>query len=107
MADQYQLEDEIGRLKAAKSNISNEQSYAKSERTKVENGFSRIRNWKGSTFRAVQDIDLKGKYNDWIWKWGWSDDGSINGVLDRINSEIGNKKGILDSILAELENVVN
>ena len=101
------VESQISTLKAAYRNVKAEQSNAKAERKTVDNAFDKIKKWKGGVYSFVKEQDLKGKYDDWIWKWGWSDDGSINGVMDRLNSEIGSKEGLLASIIAEIENLFN
>lgn len=88
-------------LRTAKSNVKNQQSYAKTERTSTKSQInSGMSGWKGdkkNTFSKDYEI-LKKYYDNWISKWGWGDDGSINGVIDKIDQEIGDLESLWDSL---------
>ena len=107
MSEEDAINSEITRLEKALRNVEAEQGYAKREREKVKSTFSGVRKWKGSVWDSVKNLDVQGAYDSWIWRWGWSDDGSINGVADRLNDEIGEREGLLEQIWANLENLVN
>ena len=107
MAEQDVVRDEIRRLETAYNRVLTEEAIAKQEERKIKSAFKGIKKWKGNVYQKIKDNDLKEKYSSWIWQFGFRDDGSIDGVADRLNKEIGQKEGLLESILASLENLVN
>lgn len=100
MSDQSKAENDKSRLKTAKGKVKTEQSNAESERKAAKTNFTKdITLWKGKHFDDFKkDWDtLNSKYGDWISKWGWGDDGSINGVIDKMDHKIGSITAWLDS----------
>jgi len=105
MSEESDVQYEISRLETARSKVKTEQGYAERERDKVNSAYSGVRKWKGAVWDEIRSTDVQGGYNEWIWRWGWHDDGSINGVADRLNDEIGKRKGLLERIRANAENI--
>ena len=100
MSDTSKAENDRSRLKTAKSRVKTEQSNAKSEHKDAKKNFTKdIDYWRGTHFEEFKrDWDtLNDKYDDWISKWGWGDVGSINGVIDKIDHEIGSITAWIDS----------
>jgi hypothetical protein len=101
MATVTSVQNSEARLKKARKAVKTQESNASTERSNAKKNFggSNVKHWKGThydTFERDRD-SLYGKYNDWISKWGWGDDGSINGVVDKIDHEIGSLESWLDS----------
>ena len=100
MEDTKSAENNRSRLTTAKKNVKKEQSNAKSVQKDAKKNFTKdITLWKGKHFDDFKkDWDtLNSKYGDWISKWGWGDDGSINGVIDEMDHKIGSITAWLDS----------
>ena len=101
MEDTKSAENNRSRLQTAKKNVKTEQGNAKDVQKDAKKNFTKdITLWKGKHFEAFKkDWDtLNGNYNYWIRRSGWGDDGSINGVIDKMDHEIGTITAWLDSL---------
>ena len=99
MADQSTLESNKSRLEKALKSLKEYQGDAKALRSGYKSALSGVKNWEGSNYKTiVKDANMDQEFKDWISKWGFSDDGSINGVIDRVDMEIGTILSLLDSL---------
>lgn len=99
MADQSTLESNKSRLEKARKSLKEYQSDAKDLQSGYKKALGRVKNWEGSNYKTiVKDVNMEDKMKKWISKWGFSDDGSINGVIDRVDEEIGTIGSLLDSL---------
>ena len=101
MEDTKSAENNRSRLTTAKKNVKKEQSNAKSVQKDAKKNFTKdITLWKGKNFEQFKKdwSTLNGDYSYWISRSGWSDDGSINGVIDKMDYEIGTITAWLDAL---------
>ena len=99
MADQSTLESNKSRLEKARKSLKEYQSDAKDLQSGYKKALAGVKNWEGSNYKTiVKDVNMEDKMKKWISKWGFSDDGSINGVIDRVDEEIGTIGSLLDSL---------
>lgn len=86
-------------LKAARYRVGEEYTKAKAERKNARDNL-KIDHWKGNRFDDFKKdrSKLDDLYSDWNSKFGWGDDGSINGVMDKLDHEVATIGSYLDSI---------
>lgn len=104
MADISSAEREKSRLKTAIRKVKAEEKNARSLKNDWNNNLKEVSTWKGTNFDTfkLRKNRLDKYLNDWIdvkgWN-GWGDDGSINGVIDKMDQEIGSLSSWIDSFL--------
>lgn len=104
MADKSAAEREKSRLEDAVKKVKEQERSARSLKRDWNNNVDCVKKWKGTNFDKYNKMkkNLDGYLNDWIdikgWG-GWGDDGSINGVVDKMDQEIGSLASWLDSLV--------
>ena len=90
-------ENDRKRLRAARGNISPVYTRVKNQRS-AYNTVVKAMKWKGDRYNSiVKKQDLDGAFGRWLWRAGWSDDGSIDGAIDKLNREIDGLTGFIQS----------
>lgn len=104
MADVSSAEREKSRLETAIRKVKTEEKNARSLKNDWNNNLKEVSKWKGSNFDKFERLrkNLDKHLDNWIdvkgWN-GWGDDGSINGVIDKMDQEIGSLSSWIDSFL--------
>ena len=92
---QGQAESRKKKLQTARKNINGAQSTVKSKRKSYNEAVKQL-NWKGDSYkRIIKDKDVDGAFGRWLWRAAWGADGSINGCLDKLDTEIDGLVGFL------------